>query len=119
MRPLRMLVVEDDRMVALTLAEMLEAQGHDVLAIATTLSEAVAAALDLKPDMLIVDAHLREGSGLGAIDRIQNRTRIAHVFISGDIRPIQALRPLATIIQKPFFEADLARAIQRELDAAA
>ncbi|MTV32814.1 response regulator [Rhodoblastus acidophilus] len=119
MKPLRILVVEDDSMVALTLAEMLEAQGHDVLAIATTEFEAVTAALDLKPEVMIVDAQLREGSGIGAVDRIQNRIRIAHVFISGDILPIHALRPLATMIQKPFFEADLTRAIQRALDAAA
>lgn len=118
MKPLRILVVEDDAMVALTLVDVLEAQGHDVLAIATTEFEAVAAALDLKPEMMIVDAQLREGSGLGAVDRIQNRMRIAHVFISGDILPIQALRPLATMIQKPFFEAELARAIQGALDAA-
>ena len=119
MRPLRILVVEDDAMVALTLAEMLESQGHVVLAIATTESEAVAAALDLKPEMMIIDVHLREGSGLGAVDRIENRTRIAHVFISGDTLPIQTLRPWATMIQKPFFEAELTRAIQRALDAAA
>ena len=119
MKPLRILLVEDDAMIALTLAEMLEAQGHQVLGIATTESEAVAAAFDLKPEMMIVDAQLREGSGLGAVDRIENGTRIAHVFISGDTLPIQTLRPWATMIQKPFFEAELTRAIQRALDVAA
>ncbi|MBB4198258.1 response regulator [Rhodoblastus sphagnicola] len=119
MKPLRILVVEDDGMVALTLAEMLETQGHNVLGIATTESEAVAAARDLKPEMMIVDAQLRQGGGLGAVDRIQQGARIPHVFISGDILPIRALRPWATAIQKPFFEADLTCAIQRALDAAA
>jgi CheY-like chemotaxis protein len=119
MKPLRILVVEDDPMVALTLSEILETQGHDVLAIATTESEAVAAALELKPEMMIVDAGLREGSGLDAVDRIQQGMRMAHVFMSGDARPIRALRPWATTIQKPFFEADLTRALQRALAAAA
>jgi len=102
MRPLRILLVEDDGMVALALAELLETQGHDVLAIATTESEAVAAALDLKPEMMIVDAQLREGSGLGAVDRIQRATRIPHVFVSGDILAIRALKPLATMMQSRF-----------------
>jgi CheY-like chemotaxis protein len=119
MKPLRILLVEDDAMVALTLAEMLETQGHSVCGIATTESEAVAAAADLKPDMIIVDAQLREGSGLGAIDRIQNGTKVAHVFVSGDALPIRALRPCATVIQKPYFEAALNGAIQRALDATA
>jgi CheY-like chemotaxis protein len=119
MTPLRILLVEDDAMVALTLAEMLEAQGHEILGIAITESEAVAAALDLRPEMMIVDAQLREGSGLGAVDRIQTRRAIAHVFISGDTLPIHTLRPWATMIQKPFFEAELTRAIQRALDVAA
>jgi DNA-binding response OmpR family regulator len=75
MKPLRILGVEDDGMAALTLAEMLAMQGHDVLAIATTEFEAVAAALDLKPELMIVDAQLRRGSGLGAVDRIQKATK--------------------------------------------
>jgi CheY-like chemotaxis protein len=118
MKRLRILVVEDDAMVGLTLAEMLETLGHSVCAIATTEFEAVAAAADLKPELMIVDAQLREGSGLRAVDRIENGTRLAHIFVTGDALPIRALRPRATVIQKPYFEAELTRAIRRALAAA-
>jgi hypothetical protein len=40
-------------------------------------------------------------------------------FISGDTSRVQALRPGTVMIQKPFLEPDLVRAIQRALGAAA
>jgi two-component system, response regulator PdtaR len=41
------------------------------------------------------------------------------VFISGNISWVQALRPSAVAIRKPFRESDLVRAIHRALGAAA
>ena len=119
MKPLRILVVEDDALGAAALAELLEMQGHSVCAIVATESDAVAAASRFKPEMMIVDAQLREGSGIGAVDRIQRRRLVAHVFVCGDALRIRMLRPCATVIQKPYFERDLTSAIQRALDAAA
>jgi CheY-like chemotaxis protein len=119
MKPLRILVVEDDAMVAESLAELLEMLGHAVCAIVTTEADAVAAAFAFAPEMLIVDVKLRSGSGLGAVDRIQVRRLVAHVFVCGDAAPIRALRPAAMVIQKPYFELDLTSAMQRAVDAAA
>jgi CheY-like chemotaxis protein len=119
MKPLRILVIEDDAMVAAVLAEMLETHGHSVCAIAATEADAVVAAFQLRPGMMIVDVKLREGSGLGAVDRIQGRGLIAHVFVCGDAARIRALRPSATVIQKPYFEHDLTCAIERALASAA
>jgi two-component system, response regulator PdtaR len=112
-------VMEDDAMVAAVLAELLETHGHTVCAIAATEADAVAAALHHIPEMMIVDVQLRKGSGLGAVDRIQGLRLVAHVFVCGDASRIRALRPGATVIQKPYFEHDLTRALQRALDAAA
>lgn len=119
MKPLRILVIEDDAMVAAVLAEMLETQGHSVCAIAATEADAVIAALQFRPGMMIVDVKLREGSGVGAVDRILSRGLIAHIFVCGDAARIRALRPSATVIQKPYFEHDLTCAIERALSAAA
>jgi CheY-like chemotaxis protein len=117
MKSLRILVVEDDAVVAAVLAELLEMQGHSVCAIAATEADAVAAEFQFSPEMMIVDIQLRKGSGLGAVDRIQGRRHVAHVFVCGDASRIRALRPGATVIQKPYFEHDLTCAIQRALDA--
>jgi CheY-like chemotaxis protein len=119
MTALRVLVVEDDAIIGELLAEMLEGMGHDVCAVEGTEADAVAAAARWRPDLMIVDVRLGEGSGVSAVDEIHRAGPIPHVFVSADITRLQALRPGAAIIQKPYREADLARVIQRALDAPA
>jgi two-component system, response regulator PdtaR len=119
MKALRVLVVEDDIMVGMLLAELLEEMGHDVCAIEATEADAVAAAFRCRPDFMVVDARLRDGSGVAAVEKIRRIRVVPHLFVSGDASGIQALAPGAVVVQKPFFEADIARAIQRALDATA
>ena len=113
------LVVEDEAIIAMLLVEVLAGMGHDVCAIEGTEADAVTAAVRCRPDLMIVDARLRGGSGVSAVDEILRTRFVPHVFISGDTSRIQALRPGAVAIQKPFRESDLARAVQRALSAAA
>jgi two-component system, response regulator PdtaR len=119
MRVLRILVVEDNALIGMLLAEMLEQMGHEVCAVENTEATAVNTALCRGPDLLIVDAQLGDGSGIAAVDEILRFKFTPHFFISGDSQMVQALRPNAVVIQKPFFEPDLARAIRRTLDAVA
>ena len=114
MEPLRILVVEDDHLIGLLLADMLDAMGHTVCAVACTQDEAVAAAERDKPHMLIVDAWLHnKGSGVTAVDQIERRGNIPHIFVTGDSRGVLALKPNAIVLEKPFTEAMLAAAIKR------
>jgi hypothetical protein len=62
---------------------------------------------------------LGEGSGISAVDEILRRDLIAHLFVSGDPRSVQALRPDAVVVRKPFHEAELVRAIEIALVSAA
>ena len=117
MKVLRILVVEDDALIAMLLADMFAGMGHDVCAIETTKAGAVAAAIQCRPDLMIVDARLGDESGISAIDEILRTGFVPHVFISGDISTVRALKPDAVAIQKPFDESDLVRAIQRALGA--
>jgi len=117
MAALRILVVEDDAVIGALLAEMLEGMGHDVCAVEATEADAVTAAARWQPDLMIVDVRLGEGSGVSAVDEIHRAGPIPHVFVSADISRLRALRPGAAIIQKPYGEADLARVMQRALDA--
>jgi two-component system, response regulator PdtaR len=119
MQALRVLVVEDDPMIGMLLAEMLEAMGHDVCAIETTEPAAVTAAAEYRPGLMIVDARMGKGSGVSAVDKILRTQFIPHLFISGNISKISALRPDAVVLEKPFREAELTRAIQRAIDIAA
>ena len=117
-RAARVLVVEDEAVVASLLAEVLEGMGHDVCGIEAGEADAVATALRCKPDLMIVDARLGDGCGVSAVEEILRTGPVPHVFVSGDALRIKGLRPDAVVIQKPFREADLARAIQQVLGAA-
>lgn len=117
MRALRVLVVEDDALIGMLLADTLNEMGHDVRAIAATEAAAVADAARCKPHLMIVDVRLGDGSGLSAVDEILRAGPVPHVFVTGDRLKVEALRPDAVIVEKPFCEADLARAIERALGA--
>jgi hypothetical protein len=58
---------------------------------------------------MIVDAGLGRGSGVAAVDEILRAGPIAHLFISGDAVRVQARKPGAVVVRKPFHEAELAR----------
>jgi DNA-binding response OmpR family regulator len=119
MKALRVLVVEDEMLIGMLLADALGAMGYDVCAVEETEAGAVAAAARCNPDLMIVDARLRQGSGVSAVEEILRTGWIPHVFVSGETSTIQALRPGAIVIQKPFRDMELNRAIQRALDATA
>lgn len=118
MKAHRVLVVEDDNMIGDLLAEMLGVMGHGVCAVEATEADAVTAAMRCRPDLMIVDVRLGEGSGITAVDEILRAGPVPHVFVSGDISKVQALKPGAVALQKPYREADLAHAIQRVLGSA-
>lgn len=119
MKALRVLVVEDDAVIAMLLADMFAAMGHDVCAIEATEAGAVAAADRCRPDLMIVDARLGDGNGFSAVEKILQTGFVPHVFISGDISTVRARKPGAVAIQKPFDESALVGAIQRALGAMA
>jgi len=116
MTAMRILVVEDDAMIGLLLAETLTGLGHEVCGIEATEAGAVAAAARHKPDLMIVDVNLAEGTGTAAMERITRIGPIPHLFMSGRTR--QAAMPGEVLLSKPFREADLLRAIERALTPA-
>ena len=118
MTTLRIMVVEDDMLIGMLLGEMLEAMGHEICAIERTEDDAVRAADQFHPDLMIVDAWLEDGSGISAVAKILRNKLIPHLFLTGDVSRMLAIRPDAVVIQKPFRETDLALGIDRALAAA-
>ena len=112
MKPLRILLAEDDAMIGLLLADVLDGMGH-TCAIAATEDETVAIARSYLPDLMIIDAQLGDGSGIAAVDTILDAGPLPHLFVSGDAARVTVLRPDAIVLQKPFREADLIRAIDQ------
>ncbi|WP_421913303.1 response regulator [Mesorhizobium sp.] len=118
MSSLRILVAEDDPFISMMLVEMLEEMGHTVCASAQTQEETVKAALATRPDVMIVDVRLSMGSGIAAVEEILKSTFIPHIFATGDILTNCRRDPRAVVIQKPYRESDLARAVASALGRA-
>lgn len=112
---LRILIVEDETLIAILLQETIEGLGHVVCSIAETEAGAVDAAKREQPDLIIVDAALGIGSGIAAIDTIGKARSVPHVFVTGNGRTVRALRPDAVVLEKPFFMPDLVDAMDRAL----
>src|ERR1700689_5728241 len=93
MKALKILVVEDDCLIAMLLVETLVEMGHGVCGVEATESGAVAAALRCEPDLIIVDAQLIEGNGFSAVDEILSTGFVPHLFISGNIKKVLARMP--------------------------
>ena len=115
MSTLRILLVEDDPLLALDFADVLADMGHVVCAFAETQAAAVTAATDMKPDLMIVDVNLIDGNGIAAVEEILRSGHVPHLFMSGDVSTVHSRRPAAVAIQKPFRVAELAKCIQRAL----
>ena len=114
---LSVLLVEDEAIVAMLFADLLVAMGHEVCAIEATEAGAVTSAVRYRPDLMIVDVHLMGGSGTSAVAAILRAGFVPHVFVSGDALGAAPLASGSVVLQKPFREADLVRAIESALDA--
>jgi len=119
MKPLCILVVEDDPMIGPLLAEILEDLGHSVCAVEVDAANAVAAAARFHPDLMIVDVGLGEVSGIAAVKTILQQGFVPHVFVTGDIVRNLSLGPDAVLLQKPYRDTDIVAAIARAVGARA
>lgn len=115
MTPLRILVVEDDAMIAMLFTEMLEGLGHQVCGSVASEQEAVAAALALAPELMIVDERLRVGTGPGAMVEILTHGHVPHLFVTGNPVRVEQAMPGSIVIAKPFREAELVAGIARAM----
>jgi two-component system, response regulator PdtaR len=113
MTPLNILVVEDDIMIGMLLSDMLTGLGHRVCAVERTEAGTVAAAARFRPDLMIVDIHLKIGNGISAVEAVLRDRFIPHVFVTGDRYGTQRRSPGDIVIEKPFRERDLLEAIKR------
>ena len=114
---LRILVVEDEGIVAQDLQETLAKQGYEVVGVASEGVQAVYMAEELQPNLIVMDVGLRgEVDGIQAARMILERFHIPVIFLTGhrDIETLQrAVRtgPLGYIL-KPFQEVELRSAIE-------
>ena len=116
---LRVLVVEDETILAMLVADLLAEMGHEVCAIEATEAGAISAAVRCRPDLMIVDMHLTDGSGATAVEAILRAEFVPHVFVSGDSHCRATAVSSSVVLQKPFRESDIVRSIATALGARA
>jgi len=80
---LRILVVEDNLTEAVSLQEVLKGLGHIPLGPVHSGEEAVRSALEMAPDLVLMDIRLPGRDGLWAAKEILSRKPMAMIFITG------------------------------------
>jgi CheY-like chemotaxis protein len=101
----RVLIIEDEPIIALDLENLVTELGHKVVATAGTRDEAVARALAEHPGLVLADINLGEGgSGIDAVAEILNSFDIPVIFITAyPEKLLTGERPEPTyLIAKPF-----------------
>lgn len=120
---LNVLVVEDDLIIAMDIEDNVEELGHTVVGSAITAGQAVELAERMRPDVILMDLRLADGSfGGDAAREIYQRFGIRSIFVSGNLDPatrreLAALEPIA-MISKPFVQHQLAAALESACEIA-
>jgi len=82
---MRILLVDDDQLIRFVHQMFIERAGHEVVGVAEEEAQAVRMALELKPDIVIMDIRLEDGTnGISAMRTIQQTLNIPAIYISGN-----------------------------------
>ena len=107
---MRILLVEDEPLIALDLESMLVRLGHEVVGVADTEKEAIRLAAVTRPDFAFVDIKLRDGfTGPRIVARLQADFGLYCAFVTGNAE--QIIETGAVVVQKPFTTAAIASAL--------
>ena len=111
---LKVLIAEDELMIADVLEETLTMGGYEVCGIARTVDEAVALAELHKPDLAVLDIKLAGGGrGFEIARRLSGRETLGILYATGDDprRSKLTLADGSAMIAKPYLFEDVARAL--------
>ncbi len=109
MQPLKILVIEDEFLIAFDLEQILAEAGHDVCGIASTAAEALRLAATTKPQLAFVDVDLPDGHTGFEIGRsfATAGTPLAVYVTSHESELSTALSVGAGMLRKPYLPRDV------------
>jgi DNA-binding response OmpR family regulator len=109
---LKVMIVEDDLMLADFAEEILVEQGYGVSGIARTVADALALARHSKPDLVLLDLRLADG-GLGTevAAQLLPLGRLGILYVTGNMSQV-ALTNGDACLAKPYRSADLVRSLE-------
>ena len=114
--PRRVLVIEDEALIALETCSHLADWGYDVCGVAASSQEAIQAARRTPPHIALVDLTLKDGEdGVTVATRLRELCGAAVVFLTGNNddrsrRRMLEINPAACLF-KPYRPADLRSAV--------
>jgi len=114
----RVLIIEDEPIIALDLEHLMTELGHQVVATAATRDEAVAKARSERPGLVLADINLGEGgSGIDAVSEILKSFNIPVIFVTAyPERLLTGERPEPTyLIAKPFLPETIQATVSQAL----
>ena len=112
-----MLIVEDSWQVAMALKSMLSDRGMVVTGPTSKIAEAERLAGDEKPELALVDLHLKGEMSWGLVDWLHQRG-LRVIVLSGYAGPNLSLDKANAIVQKPFGADELVATMQDVILAA-
>ena len=112
-KPLRILVVEDEILIALELESLLQDLGHDVVGIAASSKDALSLGQDLKPDLAFVDIHLSDGpTGIDVARHLSSEHGVTVLFMTANAKRIpEDFAGAWGVIAKPYTERGVREAL--------
>jgi hypothetical protein len=113
---IQILIVEDEKIIAINLKETLESLGYRVVAIAASGEKAVEKATELRPDLVLMDIRLKgDMDGIAAAQQIWENLEIPAIYVTGhsDQSTVERAKVSAPFgyILKPIKERELSVAI--------
>jgi CheY-like chemotaxis protein len=114
----RVLIIEDEPLIALSLEDIVTGLGHEVVGVARTHREAVEMARSQTPGLVLADINLADrSSGLEAVNELLEESELPVIFITAyPERLLTGKRPEPTfLIPKPFRSTHVAAVISQAL----
>lgn len=114
---LRVVIVEDNLLIAMDLQMQVEDAGHEVVGTAVAEDEAVRLVSAEAPDVVLMDLRLAgDTSGERAAERLYRQGGVRCVFVSGNLDPetrarLSSLDPVA-MLSKPVQPQELLRTLE-------
>jgi DNA-binding response OmpR family regulator len=111
---LKVLIAEDDLMIADMSEDILVEHGYEVCGIGRTVAQAVALGRHHLPDLAIIDMRLADG-GLGSevAAQLTDLERLGILYVTGNISSVKAQHSLGHgCLAKPYLFADLLRGLE-------
>jgi CheY-like chemotaxis protein len=114
----RVLIIEDEAIIALDLEGIVRELGHDVIGHAASQTEALSVAFAMRPGLILADINLGEGgSGQEAVEEILRSFTVPVIFVTAyPERLLTGERPEpAYLVMKPFLPKTLQATIGQAL----